>query len=122
MARNYAQLSSPCQQTLGEVQRRASALGADCNLDIQRYCPGTPVGGGRILQCLGAEVGRGELSSNCEDSVTGALEKLDAFTAGCSDDAAALCPGVASGRGRLFACLRSQQERLSSRCQQALSK
>jgi hypothetical protein len=121
LLRNQFQLSSPCQQNISEVQRRASEFNADCAPDVYRFCPGTPPGGGRILQCLRPYVGQRQLSTNCEDSVVTALEKLDEFVAGCDTDAANLCPGVQSGGGRLFACLRSRSEQLSSRCKQVVS-
>lgn len=121
LLRNQFQLSSPCQQNIGEVQRLASELNADCAGDVYRFCPGTQPGGGRVLQCLRGYVGRRELSTNCEDSVVTALEKLQGFVDGCANDAANLCPGVQPGGGRLFACLRSQSEQLSSPCKRAVS-
>lgn len=120
LLRNQFRLSSPCQQSLAEVQRRASEFNADCAGDVYRFCPTTRAGGGRILECLSGYVGRGELSTNCEEAVDTALERLQGFAEGCARDAAQLCPGVPPGEGRQFACLRSQSRSLSSACKRAV--
>lgn len=121
LVRNEFQLSSACQRNINEVKRRTAEFSADCGPDVYRFCPRTPAGGGRILQCLRVHAGRRELSSNCEDAVVGALEKLQDFSDACGGDAAALCAGVQPGGGRLFACLRSQSDQLSSRCRSAVN-
>jgi hypothetical protein len=121
LQRNQMQLSSQCVRNLQELQRRASELDADCGADVYRFCPNVPVGQGRVLGCLGQHVGRRELSSNCEDAVTTALEKLQEFSDACARDAASLCEGVQPGGGRIFVCLRAQSERLSTRCRNAVN-
>ncbi|BDG05615.1 cysteine rich repeat-containing protein [Anaeromyxobacter oryzae] len=121
LLRNEFQLSSSCQQNVREVQRRAAEFNADCAPDVYRFCPRMPPGAGRILDCLRVHVGRRELATNCEDAVVTALERLQDFADSCAEDAARLCAGVPAGGGRLFLCLRSQSERLSSRCRRAVS-
>jgi hypothetical protein len=121
LQRSQFQLSSECQQNLQEIQRRASQFSADCAGDVYRFCPDVPVGQGRVLECLGAYAGRRELSTNCEDAVLTALTNLQEFAEGCADDAARLCPGVQSGGGRVFLCLRAKSSQLSSRCKQAVN-
>jgi Golgi apparatus protein 1 len=121
LVRNEFQLSSACQQNIREIQGRAAEFSADCAADVYRFCPRTPAGGGRVLQCLRAHAGRRELASNCEDAVVRALENLGDFAEACGGDAAALCAGVQPGGGKLFACLRAQSGRLSSRCRSAVN-
>lgn len=121
LQRNQPQLSAQCVRNIQEVRRRATELSADCAADVYRFCPSTPRGQGRILACLSAHVDRRELSSNCEGAVVAALEKLQEFSDACANDASALCAGVQPGGGRVFLCLRSQSERLSSRCRKAVS-
>jgi hypothetical protein len=103
-------------RNIQEVQRRATEFSADCASDVHRFCPRTPRGGGRVLECLAPYLGRRELSSNCESAVAEAIDRWAAFADACSDDAASLCPNVQAGGGRMFLCLRSQSGRLSSRC------
>jgi hypothetical protein len=119
--RNETQLSSACVRNIQEVRRRANELQADCANDVFRFCPGTRPGGGRVLDCLSPYVGRRELSSTCESAVATALENLGEFQAACADEAARFCAGIQPGGGRIFLCLRTQSERLSTRCRNALN-
>jgi hypothetical protein len=119
LLRNELKLSSPCVANIRDVQRRANEFNADCSADIYRFCPVRP-GGGRVLDCLSAHVGRSELGSNCEDAVIKAIENLQEFADACANDAAALCGGVQPGGGRVFLCLRAQSDRLSTRCRRAV--
>ena len=121
LQRNGFQLSSACQKNMQEVQRRASEFSVDCLADAQRLCSTTPAGGGRILECLSVYLGKRELSTNCEDAVMVAIEKLQAFADGCAEDAARLCAGIQPGKGRLLLCLRAQSNVLSSRCRAAVN-
>ena len=115
------QLSSACVENLQELRRRANELSADCSADVFRFCRTVPRGQGRVLECLRSYVGRRELSSNCEETVVTALEKLNEFAVGCGDDSVRLCPGVEVGGGRMFLCLRAQYDKLSTRCKRAVS-
>lgn len=121
LVQHELQLSSACVQNLQELRRRASELNADCSADVFRFCRAVPRGQGRVLECLRSYVGRRELSSNCEDAVVTALERLNEFAVGCGDDSVRLCPGVEVGGGRMFLCLRSQYDKLSTRCQRAVT-
>ncbi len=121
LVQNQLQLSSACVRTIQEVRRRASEFNADCAGDIWRFCPSTPRGGLRILDCLRYHVGRRELSTTCEDAVLAALERLQEYSDACTGDAARLCPGVQAGGGKVIACLRSQSAQLSSRCRKVVS-
>ena len=44
---------------------------------------------------------------------------LAALRAGCAEDAQKLCAGVASGGGRILACLKAHKDELSAQCKQA---
>jgi hypothetical protein len=121
LVRNELQLSSECVRNLQEVRRRASEFNADCAGDVYRFCPGTPQGQGRILECLSFHAGKRELSSTCETAVATALENAQEFSAACGPEAARYCEGIQPGGGRVFLCLRAQSERLSTRCQRALN-
>jgi hypothetical protein len=122
LLRNPFQLSSACQRELQELDRRVMEFNSDCSNDARSYCLGVQVGEGRVIDCLASHVGRRELSTNCEAAVSGALEKAEDFVQACATDAAALCEGVPAGGGRLFLCLRSQSDRLSSRCKSVVTR
>ena len=122
LQRNQFQLSTRCQKNIQEVERRASEFTVDCAADIYNFCPGTPSGAGRLVECLATHVGRRELGTNCEDAVIKALENLQEFVDACKEDAAALCQGIEPGGGRLFLCLRAQSDRLSSRCRDVVNR
>jgi hypothetical protein len=114
----WKDVSSACQQDVNEAAARARQFGAACEGDVWAYCQGVRPGGGRIAACLGARWN--DLSSTCRDAVAVAGEKVRRFAAGCADDAARLCPGVQPGGGRVFGCLKLQDQRLSGRCRAAM--
>jgi hypothetical protein len=121
LQRNQLQLSSACVRNIQELQRRVAEFNADCGADVFRFCPAVQAGQGRILQCLAVHVGRRELSTNCEDAVVTALEKLQEFSDACAADAAQHCQGVQPGHGRVLVCLRAYSDRISSRCRKAVN-
>ena len=121
LQRNNLKLSSACIENLRWVQARARELSVDCANDVYRFCPGTQVGQGQVVQCLAFQVGKRELAPACEDAVVTALERTKEFQDACSAEAAQLCQGIQPGGGRLFLCLRAQSERVSTRCQRALN-
>jgi hypothetical protein len=120
LQRNNLQLSSRCVENVQAVQRIAQEFAADCAADIHRLCPRTPRGGGQVLECLRPYLGRRELGSNCEEAVVKAFERWSEFADACQGDAAALCPDVQAGGGRMLLCLRAQSDRLSSRCRKVV--
>src|SRR5512138_3230603 len=90
LVQHQTELSSQCVRNVQEVQRRARELAADCAADVYRFCPAVPRGQGRVVRCLGAHVGRRELSSTCEEAVATALENVKEFSAACGNEAASL--------------------------------
>jgi hypothetical protein len=60
------QLSPACRERISQTaQQRAKRN--PCRQDIESYCSGITPGGGRIIQCLKANVA--QLSSQCKDAV-----------------------------------------------------
>lgn len=49
-----------------------------------------------------------------------ALAQQGALQAACSQDAAALCPGVKPGGGRILGCFKQKSAQLSDGCRSAL--
>jgi hypothetical protein len=96
-----------------------------CKTELESYCTDVTPGQGRILACLYA---RGDkLSGKCEYALYDAAAQLERAVAAltyvaseCEDDLDELCAGVPAGKGRLLSCLERQEDKVSSRCKEAL--
>jgi Golgi apparatus protein 1 len=91
-----------------------------CAGDAARLCAGIPPGDGRIYYCLRSNWDR--LSESCQQTLDWALQRARDVGLDCQADTFSWCQGVPAGRGRLFACLASHRDQLSSRCQDALAR
>ena len=114
----WYEVSSACQQVVQDVEGRARQIGAACSGDVWQYCRNVPQGQGRLLACVSARWN--DLSSTCRDAVGAVTEKIQRFQDACANDAARLCPGVPSGGGKIFACLKLYEDTLSSACRSAM--
>ncbi len=117
---NAGRLSPACQQNLKDAQQRAREIHEKCQGDVWQFCQGIRPGQGRILACLKSH--EAELSPPCGEEFARAREKVKTIRDACSPDAQRLCQGIAPGSGRLHACLKSNADRLSPACQQALAR
>ncbi len=95
------------------------ASGQDvCGDDVQKFCANIEPGAGRVERCL--EEHKAQLSPTCQGHVETDKLKLKAglaeFWEACRGDVAQLCPGVASGGGRLLKCLSKNDYALSRSC------
>lgn len=102
---------------LPAVRARAEEGCAD---DAARVCAGVPPGEGRVYYCLRSN--RNQLSEACKKTLDWALQAAREVGLDCQADAFSWCQGVPAGGGRLFACLTSHREQLSSTCQDALAR
>ena len=89
-----------------------------CFDDRQKYCSDVKPGAGRIFECLDEH--EAELSSACKDHIEKMSQKFQKFVDACSDDLAQYCPQVKPGQGRGLACLRDNEDKLSTECKSAL--
>ena len=117
---NADRLSPACRQDLAQAQQRAREIHERCQPDVWQFCQGIRPGRGRILACLKSH--EPELSPPCAEEFARAREKAQDVRAACAEDARRLCRGIAPGGGRLHACLKSNADRLSPACQQALGR
>jgi hypothetical protein len=109
---------------LSGVAVRAETPGADgpCLSAIDRFCKDTPRGDGRLRACLLAH--EAELPAECRARISGAKgptigpREMDA----CRKDLQTHCAGVASGGGRLRACLQEHAGVVSAACKGALAR
>jgi len=91
-----------------------------CAADAARLCAGIPPGEGRIFYCLKANLDR--LSDGCQAVVRWAEERAYDVALDCQADIFAWCQGVPPGRGRVFSCLMSRRDSVSSQCRDALTR
>lgn len=88
LLQNTAKLSPTCRDAVAATQRPATAPAAspppppaapsreevvmmrdNCGADYQKFCPGVPFGGGRIINCLNQH--EGQLSATCKSALAG---------------------------------------------------
>ncbi len=91
-----------------------------CADDAAKVCAGIPAGEGRIYYCLRSNWDR--LSQPCRKTLEWAAKAAQEVGLDCQADAFSWCQGIPSGQGRLFACLASRRDQLSSTCQDALAR
>ncbi len=85
-----------------------------CAADVQRLCQGIAPGGGRLHACL--QSNRDRLSPACQQNLARAEQRAREVHQKCQGDVWQFCQGVAPGRGRILACLKSHEAELSPPC------
>jgi hypothetical protein len=110
---------------------RADLMSA-CATEIGQYCSDVDRGRGRVTACLASHTEK--LSASCRPEVNSAassrlvpndMRKIfdPGFRAGvppsCQTAAETLCPSVASGDGRIFACLYAHSNQVADSCTSA---
>jgi hypothetical protein len=98
---------------------RASAYGQlrDCAPDVERFCKGTPPGGGRLMQCLQGH--KDDLSGGCKKAMGlggGAPSAQEA----CRSDAMKFCASARGDQAKMKSCLASHASELSDGCKTAM--
>ena len=101
-------------------------LGASCGKDIGKFCSKTPLGGGRVAECLNRN--QASLSPQCRQSlinVTALLKRRIEARASvqrlCDADRLRLCGGIEPGDGNLMECFYKAKRNVSAACQQAVA-
>lgn len=114
-------MAMPAAAGQGLVQTVADG----CNTELEMYCKDVKPGDGRILACLFAH--QDKLSGKCEYALFDAAVQLERAVAAlayvvneCADDLDKHCSSVAAGEGRLLACIEKNDNKVSSRCKDAL--
>jgi hypothetical protein len=126
----------PLFALLGGLGLTAEPARADmmtaCAPEIQRFCSDVSRGRGRISACLASEMAR--LSAACRPEVQGVMQSpltpgyvrralqpgfQAALPASCVAPAKALCPAIAPGDARVFACLYARSDRAGRDCNNA---
>ena len=89
-----------------------------CTAEVNRLCPRSR-GDLEVLSCLRAN--EAALARACPGDLDVVMSKAATIGAGCAADVKKLCPAVQPGGGRLAECLRSQQQLLTTSCQEAFN-
>lgn len=100
-------------------------LSTDCGADIQKYCKGLNLGGGRIANCL--DQNQSKVSPVWKASVASVMQSIhqrelaqSGYQDTCRGDIAMRCRGV-KGDGYILACLIKGQKMVSQKCNQAIT-
>ena len=111
--------------TAGAEQNLVESVANGCQAELETYCKDVTSGEGRILACLYAHSDK--LSGKCEFALYDAAAQLERAVAAlsyvvneCADDLDQFCRDVAAGEGRLLMCLDKNDQKVSSRCKEAL--
>ncbi len=63
LVNNLDQLSDPCKSKIQKKKAELDLFKENCGSDIEKFCPNTPIGKGRIQSCLAKN--KDQLSSKC---------------------------------------------------------
>jgi hypothetical protein len=109
----------------GAEESLVESVANGCKAELETYCKDVTLGEGRILACLYARSDK--LSGKCEFALYDAAAQLEravdalAYVANeCADDLDQFCRDVPAGEGRLLMCLEKNDQKVSSRCTEAL--
>ena len=101
----------------GTVQAEDLETGA-CRAEAEKLCKDVRPGDGRMARCLKQH--EASVSPACKDAMVRARQKMQALREACRGDAKQYCRGVKSGHGRMLACLKQNEAKLSEGCRVAM--
>jgi hypothetical protein len=90
-----------------------------CKGEVKTLCADVKRGEGRIMQCLKQH--EENLSPECHAMLKDGTERMHAMAEDCHGDVENVCKDVSPGDGRVIACLKRNEGKLSPRCKQAVS-
>lgn len=85
-----------------------------CKADAQKLCPGVKPGGGAIMSCL--KKNESALTKDCAAFIEVSDTKSKNLIKACAADAKTHCANVKQGQGRVLACLKQNESKLSADC------
>jgi hypothetical protein len=113
IAVSIAVLGAPHVKADG-ILAQLHAVAQACAPDIQSFCAGVPVGGGKVIRCLGANYI--SVSPACRNTMASAMGQV------CGQDIARLCPGTTLGSGQAESCLQAHAAELKGTCKEAANR
>jgi|GEM_PF-3216932 len=90
------------------------AVARACDADIHNFCSGLTPGGGKVINCLGANYM--SVTPACRGSMASAMNDF------CGQDLARLCPGSTLGSGEGESCLQAHVAELRGACKMAANR
>jgi hypothetical protein len=107
------------------VEDIVESVAKGCDKELSSFCKDVTPGGGRILACLFAHSDK--ISGRCEYAVYDAAAQLEravsalTFVANeCDTDIEKVCAKVEAGEGRILTCLKTNEDKVTKRCKQAM--
>lgn len=89
-----------------------------CREEVNEYCGDVEPGHGRLTDCVQHHQAR--FTAVCRTEVHAMIEQRPRVRQFCRQNAKELCSGIEAGKGRLYACLKLNQERLAPSCSKQL--
>jgi hypothetical protein len=117
---NQEKLSPACQAAVYDLSWIAEEYGPDCQKDAKERCANVEPGQGRIARCLVDNAAF--VSASCQDAINKVRLIRSQIASACGGDVGQFCQMVPEGAGRLIACLRKNQDKLSGNCKDVLKK
>lgn len=112
---------------IAEEESLLESVVEGCMTELENYCKDVTPGQKRILACLYSR--NDKLSGKCEYALYDAAVQLERAVAAltyvvseCAEDLDELCADVPAGEGRLIDCLANNEEKVTSRCKDAITK
>jgi hypothetical protein len=102
------------------AQEAKPQVAGHCEGDIAKFCGDVKPGEGQITRCL--EKNKEQLSPECKTHIAQMKEAIKGVHKDCEDDITMFCAGVKPGEGRIWKCLKKHKAKLSSKCQEAITK
>ena len=92
---------------------------AACRTDAATFCASAATGGGARLKCL--KENQSKLNPVCQAALAQVAAQTRNLRAACKADRDALCANVPKGGGAVLQCLKSNRDKVSPACDEALS-
>lgn len=97
--------------------RGAGRLAA-CRTDVATFCQDAAKGGGQRIACLKQNLDK--LDPACRTALSARVEKTKGARQACREDRKSLCGDVQAGGGQVVQCLKSNADKLSPGCKEAV--
>lgn len=85
-----------------------------CAADIEKFCAGIEHGQGKVFQCL--QENRDSLDATCRAQLDRTRSRMRKGMKVCRQDVRKFCADVKRGQGRIFQCLKANEDSLTEAC------